>query len=60
MGETASALTTALGYVSTAMSDMATTIADNALMLIGIAGSLTATGLGLFKSATGQRKGRRR
>lgn len=60
MGETASTFTTAMGYITGAMGDMTDTIEQHALMLVGIAGSVAAAGLGLVKSATGQRRGRRR
>lgn len=60
MGETASTFTTAMGYITSAMGDMVDTIEQHALMLVGVAGGVAATGLGLVKSATGQRRGRRR
>lgn len=58
--EGATTFSTAMGYITTAMGDMVDTIEQHALMLIGIAGGVAATGLGLVKSATGQRRGRRR
>lgn len=59
MQETATTFTTAMGYITTAMGDMIDTIEGHALMLVGIAGGVAATGLGLVKSATGQRKRRK-
>ena len=56
MQETATTFSTAMGYVTGAMGDMIDTIEAHALMLVGIAGSVAATGLGLVKKATGQGK----
>lgn len=56
----ASTLTTAIGYITTAVGDVATMVTSNAYMMIGIAGALVASGVGIFKSLTNQRRGRRR
>lgn len=60
MQETATTFSTAMGYITGAVGDMIDLIEDHALMLVGIAGGVAASGLGLVKSATGQRKRRGR
>lgn len=55
-----SALSVAITSVTGAVSSVAHMVAGNELMLIGIAGTLIATGVGIFKSLTGQRKRRGR
>lgn len=52
------ALSDAIATVSGALSSVASTVVANPIMTIGIAGSVIATGVGLFKSLTGQRKQR--
>lgn len=54
------ALADSVTSVTGALSSIAGIVIANPIMTIGIAGSLVATGVGLFKSLTGQRKGRRR
>lgn len=54
------ALADAISSVTGALSSVAGIVVENPIMTIGIAGSLVATGVGLFKSLTGQRKGKRR
>lgn len=56
MGETATTFSTAMGYITGAVGDMVDLIEDHAIMLVGIAGSVAASGLGLVKKATGQGK----
>lgn len=55
----ATTLTTAIGYITSAVGDVATMVTSNAYMMIGIAGALVATGVGIFKSLTNQRRRRR-
>lgn len=52
------ALADAIATVTNALSSVAATVIANPIMTIGIAGSVIATGVGLFKSLTGQRKQR--
>lgn len=59
MGEV-SLLQTAITDVTGAITSVASIVANNELMLIGIAGALVATGVGVFKSLTGQKKRGRR
>lgn len=56
MQETATTFATAMGYITDSLGDMIDVVEDHAIMLVGIAGGVAATGLGLVKSATGQRK----
>ena len=51
-------LSAAIATVTNALSSVAATVLENPIMTIGIAGSVIATGVGLFKSLTGQRKSR--
>lgn len=53
-----SALADAIATVSAALGSVANTVVENPIMTIGIAGGVIATGVGLFKSLTGQRKQR--
>lgn len=55
-----STLSQAVGEVTSALSTIVTTVTGNYVLMIGIAGALVATGIGLFKSLTGQRTGRKR
>lgn len=60
MQETATTFSTAMGYITGSVGDMVDLIEDHAIMLVGIAGGVAATGLGLVKKATGQgRKGKK-
>lgn len=52
------ALADAIATVTSALSSVASTVVANPIMTIGIAGGVIATGVGLFKSLTGQRKQR--
>lgn len=53
------AFSAAVTAVSGSLTDMLEVITDNAIMMLGIAGSLAGTGIGLFKAATNQRRRRR-
>lgn len=52
---TVSTLGEAVSEVTSALSTIVTTVTGNYVLMIGIAGALVATGIGLFKSLTGQR-----
>ena len=45
-------LSAAIATVTNALSSVAATVLENPIMTIGIAGSVIATGVGLFKSLT--------
>lgn len=59
-GNMPAGLSSAVSAITDAMGTIATTVAANPLMLIGIAGGMLALGAGLFMKLTGQRRGRRR
>lgn len=54
-----STLSQAVGEVTSALSTIVATVTGNYVLMIGIAGALVATGIGLFKSLTGQRTRKR-
>lgn len=53
-------LAEAVSSITDAMGDIASTVAQNPLMLIGIAGGVIGLAAGLFMKLTGQRRSRRR
>lgn len=59
-GEVGTTLAQAVGEVTAALNSIVTTVTGNYVLMIGIAGALVATGIGLFKSLTGQRTRRGR
>jgi hypothetical protein len=59
-GEVGSTLAQAVGEVTGALNSIVTTVTGNYVLMIGIAGALVATGIGLFKSLTGQKTRRGR
>lgn len=59
-GNMPAGLTSAVTAITDAMGEVATTVASNPLMLIGIAGGVIGLAAGLFMKLTGQRRSRRR
>ena len=53
-------LSEAVSTITDAMGTIATTVAANPLMLIGIAGGVIGLAAGLFMKLTGQRRSRRK
>lgn len=59
-GNMPAGLSNAVSAITDAMGTVATTVAANPLMLIGIAGGVIGLAAGLFMKLTGQRRGRRK
>lgn len=56
LGETATAFSTAMGYVTGALGDVVDLVEDHAIMQIGLAASAAFAGVGILKKVTGQGK----